>query len=69
MSARQPAIADTALVTAVDAVIEAGRRSAERGWVPATSGNFSIRVDAERIAVTRSGVDKGRLTPNDVLCQ
>lgn len=69
MSARQPAIADTALVTAIDAVIEAGRRSAERGWVPATSGNFSVRVDAERIAVTRSGVDKGRLTPNDVLCQ
>jgi len=54
---------------AVSAVIEAGRAAAARGWVPATSGNFSVRVDAERIAVTRSGVDKGALTQGDVWLQ
>lgn len=54
---------------AVDAVISAGRVSASRGWVPATSGNFSVRIDRKRIAITRSGVDKGALTPADILIQ
>ncbi|WP_237153842.1 methylthioribulose 1-phosphate dehydratase [Oryzibacter oryziterrae] len=54
---------------AVAQVIEAGRAASARGWVPATSGNFSVRIDAEHIAVTRSGVDKGALTPKDVLIQ
>jgi hypothetical protein len=31
-------------------------------WVPATSGNFSVRVDG-RILITASGLDKGTLTP------
>jgi len=46
---------------AVDAVIAAGRYASARHWVPATSGNFSVRVDDARIAITRSGVDKGAL--------
>jgi methylthioribulose-1-phosphate dehydratase len=33
-----------------------------RGWVPATSGNFSIR-ESGRILITSSGLDKGTLTP------
>ena len=53
----------------IAAVIEAGRASAARGWVPATSGNFSVRVDSERIAITRSGVDKGALVDDDVWLQ
>jgi methylthioribulose-1-phosphate dehydratase len=52
---------------AVDAVIDAGRFSAARGWVPATSGNFSARGQDGRIAITASGVDKGALTAADVL--
>jgi len=52
---------------AVDAVIDAGRFSAARGWVPATSGNFSARSQDGRIAITASGVDKGALTAADVL--
>ncbi len=40
-------------------VIEAGRHARGRGWVPATSGNFSVRIDEAHIAITRSGVDKG----------
>ncbi|MCC7253148.1 methylthioribulose 1-phosphate dehydratase [Hyphomicrobium sp.] len=54
---------------AVDAVIAAGRAASCRHWVPATSGNFSVRVDGSRIAITRSGVDKGALTRADVLIQ
>jgi len=37
-----------------------------RGWVPATSGNFSVRA-GDRIWITASGLDKGRLTPEDLL--
>jgi methylthioribulose-1-phosphate dehydratase len=55
--------------TAVEAVIAAGRAASLRHWVPATSGNFSVRIDETRIAVTRSGVDKGALAPSDILIQ
>ncbi|WP_045836148.1 methylthioribulose 1-phosphate dehydratase [Hyphomicrobium sp. 99] len=55
--------------TAIEAVIGAGRYAAARHWVPATSGNFSVRIDASRIAITRSGADKGALTRSDVLIQ
>lgn len=56
-------------VRAIAEVIAAGRRAAQRHWVPATSGNFSVRIDASRIAITRSGVDKGNLEPSDILLQ
>jgi methylthioribulose-1-phosphate dehydratase len=53
--------------SAVDDVIEAGRLASARGWVPATSGNFSARIDGGRIAITASGVDKGSLGRHDIL--
>lgn len=37
-----------------------------QGWVPATSGNFSVRVNG-RILITSSGLDKGTLTPAGLL--
>jgi methylthioribulose-1-phosphate dehydratase len=37
-----------------------------QGWVPATSGNFSVR-HGERILITASGLDKGTLTPEGLL--
>ncbi len=37
-----------------------------RGWVPATSGNFSVR-EGDRILVTKSGLDKGELTREGLL--
>jgi methylthioribulose-1-phosphate dehydratase len=41
---------------------------ARRGWVPATSGNFSFRQAASgRIFITASGLDKGAITPDDLL--
>jgi methylthioribulose-1-phosphate dehydratase len=41
-----------------------------RGWVPATSGNFSVRPFADaraRVLITPSGLDKGTLEPADLL--
>lgn len=40
---------------------------AARGWTPATSSNFSMRLDDTAIAVTISGRDKGALQPADVM--
>lgn len=38
-----------------------------RGWVPATAGNISVRLDAGRIAITRSGGHKGFLDADSVM--
>jgi methylthioribulose-1-phosphate dehydratase len=40
-----------------------------RGWAPGTSGNFSAVSSQQpfRLAVTASGVDKGALSPDQVL--
>lgn len=50
-----------------EAIVQAGRRLDARGWVPATAGNISQRLDRDRIAITRSGVHKGFLSPADVI--
>ena len=47
-------------------VAELSRYCHARGWASATSGNFSVR-GGERMAITASGVDKGRLDERDVL--
>lgn len=39
----------------------------QRGWVPATSGNFSMRLDEQTALVTASGKHKGRLGATDFL--
>jgi methylthioribulose-1-phosphate dehydratase len=48
---------------------DAGRRFDGRGWVLGTSGNFSavIALTPLRLAITRSGAWKGRLTAGDIL--
>ena len=38
-----------------------------RGWVPATSGNFSARLNANSAIVTASGKHKGQLSPTDFI--
>ncbi|MEO0997258.1 MAG: methylthioribulose 1-phosphate dehydratase [Pseudomonadota bacterium] len=40
--------------------------ASSRGWVPASSGNFSVRLDDGTIAVTVSGRDKGTIGRPDV---
>lgn len=50
-----------------EAVIAMAAKCAARGWTPATAGNFSARIGGDSIAITRSGADKGALTPADIL--
>ena len=66
MTSLQQPVVPTPDAASVEAVAAFGRFAAGRGWVPATAGNFSIRVDASHALVTRSGVDKGNLTAGDV---
>ncbi|HUP91277.1 MAG TPA: methylthioribulose 1-phosphate dehydratase [Solimonas sp.] len=49
------------------ALIGAGHLFHSRGWVPATGGNFSVRISPERLLITASGCHKGELTPDDFL--
>ena len=48
---------------------EIGREAHARGWALGSSGNLSAVVgrDPLRLAITPSGVDKGRLTPEQIL--
>lgn len=50
-----------------DALIATGHRMDRHGWVPATAGNLSHRLPGGHIAITRSGVHKGRLIAADIL--
>lgn len=51
----------------VRALIEAGRELHARGWVPATSGNFSARLSGSEIALTVSGRHKGKLDESGIM--
>jgi methylthioribulose-1-phosphate dehydratase len=50
-------------------IAEVGRGFYERGWAYGTSGNFSAVASREPLvlAITSSGVDKGRLSADDIL--
>ena len=52
---------------AVRDVLTLAHHAGDRGWIPATSGNFSVRVDAAHAAVTASGGDKAKLTTEGVI--
>ena len=43
------------------------RELAQAGWTPATSSNFSHRLDDRHAAITVSGRDKGRLVEADIM--
>ena len=55
------------LAAAAASLVEAGQRMDARNWVPGSAGNLSARIDDESIAITRSGVHKGRLHINDII--
>ena len=55
------------LADCANAIAAAGRKLGAQGLTPATSSNFSMRLDAAHIAVTVSGRDKGALAANDVM--
>ncbi|MDE1960921.1 MAG: methylthioribulose 1-phosphate dehydratase [Xanthomonadaceae bacterium] len=59
---------DSARFAACASIIAAaGRRLGAQGLTPATSSNFSMRLDPAHIAITVSGRDKGALTADDVM--
>ena len=55
------------LAVLADEIIANVRELAALGWTPATSSNFSSRLDEGHAAITVSGRDKGRLVPDDIM--
>ena len=45
-------------------IVEVGRRLHERGYVASNDGNISVRLDADRVLTTPTGVSKGFMTPD-----
>jgi methylthioribulose-1-phosphate dehydratase len=52
---------------AAHSIIDAGRFLYDRGWSPATSSNYSMRLDDHHIAITVSGKHKGELAAGDIM--
>src|SRR5690606_1218414 len=48
-------------------IVQATAELAAAGMTPATSSNFSLRLDDRHAAITVSGRDKGRLTEADIM--
>ena len=57
----------THLTACAQAIAAAGRKLGAQGLTPATSSNFSMRLDGEHAAITISGRDKGALTAGDIM--
>jgi methylthioribulose-1-phosphate dehydratase len=55
------------LAAAAAELIANTRELAALGWTPATSSNFSMRLDERTAAITVSGRDKGKLVPEDIM--
>jgi methylthioribulose-1-phosphate dehydratase len=50
-----------------DEIVANVRELSAAGLTPATSSNFSLRLDERHAAITVSGRDKGRLTDEDIM--
>lgn len=48
-------------------LIETGHFLYAQGWSPATSSNYSARIDDEHLAITVSGRHKGHLVAEDIM--
>ena len=62
-----PSVTAALFESRADAIADTARALAVLGWTPATSSNFSMRIDAEHAAITISGRDKGRLNRDDIM--
>jgi len=51
----------------LDALCATARWCYARGWVPATSGNFSVRDEQGNILISRSGFDKSKMGMADLI--
>ena len=56
------------LQQAAKVLAETGRRIYSQGWSPATSSNYSMRLDNRHCALTISGRDKALLGIGDIMC-
>ncbi|HKA00614.1 MAG TPA: class II aldolase/adducin family protein [Candidatus Solibacter sp.] len=50
-----------------DDIVRVGQLVFQKGWVAANDGNITIRLDAERILATPTGVCKGMMSPDDLI--
>ena len=50
-----------------DAILHAGRRMYDRGYVAANDGNISVRISDNRVLVTPTGMSKGFLVRGDLV--
>ena len=57
----------TRLAQRADEIVANTRELSALGWTPATSSNFSLRLDDRHAAITVSGRDKGRLSRDDIM--
>ena len=57
----------SAIATATDGLIRAGRRLGARGLISAGEGNLSVRLDADRLLVTPTGRRKDELETVDLV--
>ncbi len=48
-------------------IIQAGKRLDSQNLAPATSGNYSVRINKNEMAITVSGVHKGQLEPEHIM--
>jgi L-fuculose-phosphate aldolase len=48
-------------------VVQFGRMLHQRGYIAATDGNLSVRLDAERVLTTPTGISKGMMTVDDLV--
>ena len=62
-----PVVDPARLAAAAAELIANTRDLAALGWTPATSSNFSLRLDGQTAAITVSGRDKGRLVTEDIM--
>jgi L-fuculose-phosphate aldolase len=52
---------------ATEAILRAGQRLGSRGLISAGEGNISVRLDADRLLITPSGLRKDELEPDDLV--
>ena len=48
-------------------IVELGRLAYQKGWVAANDGNISVRLGADRILATPTGISKGMMEPEDLI--
>jgi L-fuculose-phosphate aldolase len=48
-------------------IVDVGRIVWQKGWVAASDGNISVRLDRDRVMCTPTGVSKGTMHPDDLI--